>query len=97
MKYPKKCCRCGMCCLAETCPIGQTIHRIGKYNLCPSLGFDDGGIAHCALAERGLVPVGDGCCLKARAFKDGVQYNYAELPDELKFRAVADRIKHAIR
>jgi hypothetical protein len=94
--YPNKCCQCGMCCLSETCPIGQTIHQIAKTAPCPSLYFFN-DIAYCALAERGLVPVGDGCCIKARAYKDGVEFDYASLPDDLKHRAVQDRLKHAIR
>lgn len=93
MNFKNKCCRCGMCCLAETCPIGQTIYQVGKYNPCPGLTFHQ-SIASCAAAERGLVPVGDGCCIKARAYKDGVEYNFADLPDELKFRAVNDMRKH---
>lgn len=88
-EYPNKCCRCGLCCLAETCPIGQTMHQIGKHDRCPSLSFWNGQ-ASCALAERGLVPIGDGCCIKARAYKDGVEYKFAALPDELKYQAVKD-------
>lgn len=89
-EYPNKCCRCGLCCLAETCPIGQEFHGIEKKQSCPSLSFD-GEQAECKLA--GLVPIGDGCCIKARAYKDGVEYNFADLPDELKYRAVRDMRK----
>lgn len=93
-EYPNPCCRCGLCCLAETCPIGQIAHRITKQDRCPSLHFD-GSQASCALAEK-LVPIGDGCCIKARAYKDGIEYNFADLPDHLKIQVVSDmRRKHA--
>ena len=81
MKYPNKCCRCGFCCLHEQCPISLQIH--GRAEICPALLFD-GDVAVCLLA--GLVPIGDGCCIKARAFKDGVQYDFASLPAEVKIR-----------
>jgi len=89
MKYPNPCCRCGFCCLSETCPTGQEIHKIEKYGrTCPALYFN-GTQAGCTLAGV-YVSVGDGCCIKARAFKDGKQYDFASLPPELKKRAAFD-------
>ena len=35
-----------------------------------------------------MMGVGKGCCIKARAFKDGVEYDFASLPKELKFHVV---------
>jgi len=65
-------------------------HGIGKFEPCPSLEFDDKGIAKCNLVEPGLVPVGDGCCIKARAYKDGKEFDFAGLRPAMKSRAVAD-------
>lgn len=92
MRYPHKCCRCGFCCLAEPCPAAIAVHEPFQRltDRCPSLGFNSRGRARCALVKRGIVPVGDGCCIKARAYKDGVEYDFAALPDHLKRRAVAD-------
>lgn len=81
-EYPNPCCRCGFCCLAETCPIGQYVFGIGKHDLCNALLFPDR--AFCTLAEKGLVPIGDGCCIKARAYKNGIEYDFASLPSEVK-------------
>jgi hypothetical protein len=88
-EYPDPCCRCGMCCLAETCPIGQLVYRIKKDDKCPALTFND-NIAHCNLVEFGLVPVGEGCCIKARAYRNGIEYDFSELPVDIKYRAVKD-------
>ena len=93
MNFPNECCRCGFCCLAETCPIGQTVYKIDQTMPCPGLSFDSQGKATCELAIRGLVPVGDGCCIKARAFKDGVQYDFASLCKETK-HAVVESMRH---
>lgn len=87
--YPNPCCRCGFCCLSETCPIGQKIYEIGKHEgLCPALYFDKDQ-AGCTLAGV-YVPIEDGCCIKARAFRDGKEYDFASLPVELKKRAARD-------
>lgn len=88
MLYPKKCARCGYCCLAVLCPAGAEYY--GQVSPCPGLRFNREGRAKCALVKKGMVPVGDGCCIKARAYKDGVEYNFASLPNNLKRRAVAD-------
>lgn len=77
--YPYKCCRCGFCCLHTTCVVGQAVY--GPVQPCPALSFTD-DIASCKLA--GTVPVGDGCCIAARAYKNGAEYDFAALPPELK-------------
>lgn len=98
MKYPNPCCRCGFCCLSETCPIGQGFYSVGKYDLCPGLSFK-GDKAICALIKsapdlgKAYLGKDTGCCIKARAFKDGVQYDFASLPVKLK-RAVARNLKN---
>ena len=78
-KYPNECCRCGYCCLYVTCPIGQVMYGDGRP--CPALSFEN-NTASCELA--GIVPVGDGCCIKARAYKDGKEYDFDSLPPSLK-------------
>ena len=94
MKFPHKCTRCGFCCIAETCITGQMEFGIEKRDPCPALSFD-GAIAHCGLHE--IIPTGDGCCISARAFRDGVEYDFAGLPGELKALAVQSIRKSSTR
>ncbi len=78
--FKNKCSRCGFCCLAEQCPIG--VLRYGQRAVCPGLSFDTTGQATCAIA--GEVPIGDGCCISARAYKDGAEYDFATLSPTAK-------------
>ena len=89
MEFPNPCCRCGFCCLSEMCPSGIAVYGSGP-SVCPALHFYDeiGGISDCALVQPGLVPVGDGCCILARAYKGGVEYDFASLPPDKKIGAV---------
>jgi len=87
MKFPNKCCRCGMCCLSEVCSIGQEHYRVEKYSKCPGLLFN-GSIATCNIVD--VIPIGDGCCIKAKAYKDGIEFNVADLPVIMKFGIVQD-------
>jgi hypothetical protein len=61
-------------------------YGIEKKDRCPGLSFNKKGIASCALA--GIVPINDGCCIKARCFKDYVEYDFASLPKEMKYKIV---------
>jgi hypothetical protein len=61
---------------------------------CPLLKFD-GQIASCIMAGL-LVPIGDGCCIKARAFKDGEVYDYASLPRQHKYFA-AQKLRKGVQ
>lgn len=88
MRFPNKCVRCGFCCIAECCHVGQLVHNIGKYDDCPSLSFDENGVASCDLVEKNLVPVDDGCCIKARAFKNGIEFDFSSLSKDEKFLIV---------
>jgi hypothetical protein len=78
------------------------IYGIGKYQPCPGLRFE-GDEAVCQLvldlissslsAEkadkiRQLMGIGTGCCIKARAFKDGKEYDFASLSKEMKVKVV---------
>ena len=84
MKYLYECCRCGFCCLYEPCPIAKSMYG-EDIEQCPALYYYvDSDKAVCLIA--GVVPVGDGCCIKARAYKDGIEYDFASLPPELKIR-----------
>jgi len=91
MKYPHPCCRCGFCCLSETCPVGRVVYGISKLDKCPALSFED-NIATCLLSMS--VPTGDGCCIKARAFKDGQEYDFASLPVAFKLGAARSKRIH---
>ena len=82
MKFPNKCCQCGFCCLVEQCPISIEIY--GSKKTCPALTFQNDK-AICKHID--IVPIGDGCCIKARAYKNGIKYDFALLPKELKINA----------
>lgn len=86
MRYPNPCVRCGMCCLAESCPAAGPVVK-GR---CRHLSFD-GDTALCALIEAdpgraGEFGVGTGCCIKARAINSatGITVDFASLPGETK-------------
>lgn len=104
MQYPHPCSRCGFCCIAEVCPMGQKIYDIPamvkRHVRCPGLKFNDDGeatceaVTHCRnfhIPEDDLKEafgIGKGCCIKARAFKDDKEYDFAALPPALKKLAV---------
>lgn len=90
--FPNECCRCGYCCLHVTCPIGQEIY--GDSRPCPALSFNN-NMASCELA--GIVPVGDGCCIKARAYKNGIEYDFASLPSFLKIIVARSLKERAVK
>ena len=84
-EFPNPCCRCGMCCLGTQC--FASVFLFGKLEtVCPALSFKEADVniieAVCNLPE--CVRFGDGCCLKARCFKDGVVYDFASLPTFVK-------------
>jgi len=86
MKFPNPCCRCGFCCLSETCKIGQIRFGISSKEMCPALDWKEEG-AYCTLVEEISstdLGIGEGCCIKARAYKDGVEYSFAFLPPHIK-------------
>jgi hypothetical protein len=82
-KFPNPCSRCGMCCLSIRCPVAIAIH--GRGDGCPELSFE-GDVATCHVIET--MGIGAGCCIKARAFARGQQFDFAELPPKLKVVAV---------
>ena len=88
-QYPYPCCRCGFCCLAQTCLMGQAVYGVGQHDPCPGLSFQ-GDLATCELAlkEPQAIGVGAGCCIKARAIKGEKAYNFASLPPVLKRHVV---------
>ena len=90
-RFPNPCCQCGMCCLSTTCIIGQTVFNIPADEPCHALQFE--GVeevnAVCRLAEQGIVPTGDGCCIKARAYNEqGECIDFSSLSPKLKKEAV---------
>lgn len=92
MEFPNECSRCGVCCLMEVCKIGLHVFQRSKESTsqCQGLTFKD-NIATCSLSN--IVPLGDGCCIKARAYKDGVEYDFALLSKDFKIKAANDIIK----
>ena len=87
MKFPNECTQCGACCLFEVCLIGVMTYGVDKKGKCPALIFRE-ETAICGLVPSGGIPIGDGCCIKARAYKDDVEYDFASLPKEKKLLAV---------
>lgn len=86
MKYPYECCRCGFCCLSETCLIGQQVLGVGKYEACSALSFI-GDEASCSLTtscSAEILGIGEGCCIKARAYRGGIKYDFAAASPILK-------------
>lgn len=84
MNFPYPCVRCGFCCMSFVCPIGQKVYGVFKTGVrCPGLSFEN-GIASCQLVKFNLVPIGDGCCISARVFRDGVEHDFAALPGSVK-------------
>ena len=86
--YPNPCCRCGFCCLHETCPVGQDVYRVRKQDPCPGLFFRAGGEAVCEIAwnHPEIIGVGQGCCIKARAINSssGFVVDFSTLAPEWK-------------
>jgi len=82
MRYPYKCTRCGYCCLSTPCPIIKFL--IPDVEQCPFFDLDREGVAYCHLVYLGVVPKGDGCCIKARCFRGNDVYDFAALPPEIK-------------
>lgn len=96
--FPHTCVRCGMCCLVETCLIGQTFFDINKLDPCPALRFEEDGSASCDLYVHEGLPatelgIGVGCCIAARVrTRDGKLLDFASLPMLLK-RMLARRMR----
>lgn len=84
-QFPNECCRCGFCCIVETCPVAQFMYNIDKAYPCPELDYDpETMVATCNLNGKTNVGIGTGCCMAARCFKDGVQYDFASLDESVK-------------
>lgn len=95
-EYPSKCCQCGFCCLSENCPIAQFIFDIPKYEKqCPALAFEEGSKCRMleVLDEKEFFGIGDGCCIKARAYIQGVEFKFCDMPPVMKRLAVKQKRK----
>jgi len=88
--FPNRCCQCGMCCLSMTCKFGQLIFQIPEDELCHALVFKE-DVAICKLAPD-PVHIGDGCCIEARIFIDGIEHQFSSLPIPLK-RMAANQVR----
>jgi hypothetical protein len=84
-QYPNPCCRCGFCCVVETCPIARMVYGVSKQDKCQAFKYDKfSKESTCLIAENGLPGIGDGCCMAARCYKDGIEYDFASLPQSIK-------------
>jgi hypothetical protein len=92
MKFPYPCCRCGFCCLIETCATGRFRFKVGKDDPCPGLEFN-GNEASCIIGQHDpeAIGVGNGCCTKATAFAHGVGFDFAALPIKVKINLAQRR------
>jgi Fe-S cluster biogenesis protein NfuA len=97
-EYPNPCCRCGFCCISAICPVAKSL---GAEYPCPYLSFE-GDISTCGLVIPGteksmeFMGIGKGCCIKARAFKNGIENDFASLPSEIKQKLVQSLRKQGI-
>lgn len=82
MNYPNTCCRCGFCCINEPCPISKEMGMGSTGKICQALDYD-GTKATCKLATtratKAILGIGQGCCMKARCYKNGIEYDFASL------------------
>lgn len=108
MKFPNKCCQCGMCCLSTPCPIAMEYAPSAvKGKPCPFLAFAK-RLAVCLLMNDLIrqkpeitneimeaFGVGQGCCIKAHAVNSqlGIAVNFADLSDETKRDLVKGELK----
>lgn len=89
--YPNTCVRCGFCCISAICPAAQ---ELGYHKPpCPLLVFDN-QTASCQIILQypelaDIMGIGKGCCIKARAYRNGVKYDYASLKDSEKLAFVS--------
>jgi len=90
MKFKKECCRCGFCCVITQCPISLSIY--GEREQCPALEFNSGE-ATCSIIN--VVPIGDGCCISAKAYQDGIEFDFATLDNNIK-KLVSQRVRGEI-
>ena len=49
--HGQPCTRCGLCCVASICPLGQTIFRRAD-GPCPALGYDAEGKSLCGVVDN---------------------------------------------
>ena len=68
-------------------------YGVEKRGKCPALSFDSYQIAECELAYYNLIPIGDGCCMKARVYKQNIEYQFAGLVEPWKRGIVQSVLK----
>jgi hypothetical protein len=102
-KYPHPCSRCGLCCIAQQCPVADRIHGPRPPGaICPSLIWK-GTEAQCSaialidalLPGKGekVIGVGLGCCMLGRVrTSNGVELPFDSLLPEVK-TALAQRAR----
>lgn len=93
-KYPHPCVRCGMCCLAQSCPMGILAGASPVKERCKFLSFK-WDTAVCSLLEKEPhreeeFGIGTGCCIKASAVNQttGFTVDFASLPGVFKIEIV---------
>ncbi len=98
--YEMPCNNCGFCCLIQLCKTAQQLYGAPRNRRCPALIFE-GNKSRCGVlvaAPQHLkdqvsrnIGAGEGCSISAKVRgADGVFYDFAKLPDEVKL-GLADR------
>jgi len=94
MTFPYPCCRCGFCCLHETCPVGQDVYGVGKKDPCPGLFFRAGeAVCEYAWEHPEIIGVGQGCCIKATAWRGAWGFDFASLAPRHKKHLAAQFLR----
>ena len=92
--HPYPCTRCGYCCLIQPCKASISLGLV-KNGSCVMLDFGRTGhdVATCNLAMSAPdhVGIGHGCEVKAYAYLDDIQYDFAMIEPRIK-RSTAVRL-----
>jgi hypothetical protein len=106
-QFPYPCVRCGFCCLCTPCNVAlKIIPNAKQFESCPALSINN-KVATCKLIEtavqehlpklKEIMGFGLGCCMKARAFKNGIEYDFAAMPEEWKTIACIQKLKQNLQ
>ena len=88
MTFRHECCRCGFCCTSEVCRVALLV-GLPLERPCVALSYDADGRSVCGLFVdhpewKEVLGIGKGCCIKARAIRGAVEYDFASLPPDIK-------------
>ena len=77
--------------MVETCPAGRSTFKVAKNTPCPAFEYNvESMTATCTIAKDVFIGIGAGCCMAARCYKDGVEYDFASLRPDTKKQVVSN-------